>query len=231
MLGFTLSGRGGVTSNNKTIRSSYSLFVYFLLLLIGQIDYKFFCLCITCCRNNLTWRKKSPYISTLSLCWILFFGARFFRFSFVFCWNVCFCCCSYCRGWVNGIVKFLFTFKGKEDEIASGYSRKENDDDVDSDEEEWEMSRGAFDAIQEIQDEFDDEWNCIVCFIVRKKFFKSKMSFFVLLFSNYLRLWIYFKSYQTRFLNFFPNFEASAKLNAREIFFNWLPAKLNSREN
>ena len=44
-----------------------------------------------------------------------------------------------------------------EDEIASGYSRKENDDDVDSDEEEWEMSRGAFDAIQEVQDEFDDE--------------------------------------------------------------------------
>ena len=43
-----------------------------------------------------------------------------------------------------------------EDELASGYSRKENEDDVDS-EDEWEMTRGAFDAIQEIQDEFDDE--------------------------------------------------------------------------
>ena len=43
-----------------------------------------------------------------------------------------------------------------EDELASGYSRKENENDVDS-EDEWEMSRGAFDAIQEIQDEFDEE--------------------------------------------------------------------------
>ena len=33
----------------------------------------------------------------------------------------------------------------------------------------------VIDAIQEIQDEFDDEWNYIACFIVRKKFFKSKM--------------------------------------------------------
>ena len=43
-----------------------------------------------------------------------------------------------------------------EDEIAAGYSRAENENDSDSDEE-WELSRGAFDAIQEMQDEFDDE--------------------------------------------------------------------------
>jgi len=43
-----------------------------------------------------------------------------------------------------------------EDEIASEYSQVENEDDIDS-EDEWEMSRGAFDAIQEMQNEFDDE--------------------------------------------------------------------------
>ena len=43
-----------------------------------------------------------------------------------------------------------------EDEITSGYSRMENEDDIDS-EDEWEMSRGAFDVIQEMQDKFDDE--------------------------------------------------------------------------
>ena len=43
-----------------------------------------------------------------------------------------------------------------EDEIVSGYSRTENEDDIDS-EDEWGMSREAFDGIQEMQDEFDDE--------------------------------------------------------------------------
>ena len=42
-----------------------------------------------------------------------------------------------------------------EDKIAAGYSRIENENDIDSDDE-WEMSRGAFDAIQEMQDEFND---------------------------------------------------------------------------
>ena len=51
-----------------------------------------------------------------------------------------------------------------EDEIATGYSRIENENDIDSDGE-WEMSRGGFGAIQEMQDEFDGEEdkNCIAC--------------------------------------------------------------------
>ena len=42
-----------------------------------------------------------------------------------------------------------------EDKIAAGYSRIEKDNDIDSDVE-WEMSHGAFDEIQEMQDEFSD---------------------------------------------------------------------------
>ena len=41
-----------------------------------------------------------------------------------------------------------------EDEIAAEYSRIENENDIDSDDE-WKMSRGTFDAVQEIQEEFD----------------------------------------------------------------------------
>ena len=43
-----------------------------------------------------------------------------------------------------------------EGEIASGYSRTEIEDDDDSDDE-WELNRGAFDFIQEVQDDFDDD--------------------------------------------------------------------------
>ena len=43
-----------------------------------------------------------------------------------------------------------------EHEIAAGYSRIEKENDIDSDDE-CEMSRGTFEAIQEMPDEFDDE--------------------------------------------------------------------------
>lgn len=45
-----------------------------------------------------------------------------------------------------------------EDKIAAGYSRIEKDNDIDSDVER-EMSHGAFDEIQEMQDEFSDGEN------------------------------------------------------------------------
>ena len=41
-----------------------------------------------------------------------------------------------------------------QEEISVTYLREQNEDDSDG---EWEMGRGAFDAIREMQDEFDDE--------------------------------------------------------------------------
>ena len=41
-----------------------------------------------------------------------------------------------------------------QEEISVAYLREQNEDDSDG---EWEMGHGAFDAICEIQDEFDDE--------------------------------------------------------------------------
>ena len=40
-----------------------------------------------------------------------------------------------------------------DDKIVTGYSRIEKENDIDSDDK-WELSRGAYDAIQEMQDEF-----------------------------------------------------------------------------
>ena len=41
-----------------------------------------------------------------------------------------------------------------QEEISVAYLREQNEDDSD---EEWEMGRGAFDAIREMQDDFDYE--------------------------------------------------------------------------
>ena len=41
-------------------------------------------------------------------------------------------------------------------EIAAGYSRIKNENDIDSDSE-WKMSRRGFDAIQKMQDKFNDK--------------------------------------------------------------------------